>query len=55
MQILTHLLSEEALLWLQKATSFLPEAPLWRAMAFCHHTLGGESQDWQRNRLNLPV
>eukprot|EP00434_Breviolum_minutum_P036719 symbB.v1.2.032549.t1/scaffold3922.1/size48298/1 len=31
---------QEALLWLQKATSFLPEAPLWRAMAFCHHTLG---------------
>eukprot|EP00435_Cladocopium_sp_Y103_P008642 s2162_g2.t1 len=23
-----------------RALSFLPEAPLWRAMAFCHHTLG---------------
>lgn len=31
---------QEALLWLQKALSFLPEAPLWRAMAFCNHTLG---------------
>lgn len=37
---------QESLLWLQKALAFLPEAPLWRAMALCHHRLG----DWANRR-----
>ena len=44
---------QEALLWLQKALSFLPEAPLWRAMAFCHHALGPASQHETRTHVTL--
>eukprot|EP00913_Durusdinium_trenchii_P026551 g24911.t1 len=33
----------DGLLWLQKAQPFLPEAPLWRAMAYCYHALGDAS------------
>ena len=34
---------QESLLWLQKALAFLPEGPLWRAMALCHQQLGDKA------------